>query len=902
MKSRNILFLASTFALVLAANAASAVTTGTLFGTVTDAAGGALPGVTVTITSPALQGSRTLTTTNTGEYKFPLLPPGTYRVEYVLQGFEKAVQPGVVVSLEKEVRANTSLVPARVSEAVTVKADAEVVDPTQTATQQNFTEDYLKYASIGQAGRGYQSVITQAAGVVDPSGGGNPNIMGSNLGQNSFLVDSLNTTDNVTHTFTINFGFEAVQEIALKTAGFEAEYGKAVGGVINVITKSGGNQFHGSLDARFQNQKLLEQGTRLQDYPPGTTDLANDKTDRKFQTFQPDASVGGPIRKDLLWFFGDVQRVVNKDQPPNTQGFLPGDREFKGWNLFGKLTATPLTNQTLTVRYTNSFADIPFSDFSSFVEPEAATDQYQRAIIYNGSYDAVLSPTWAASLQAGQSLNYLIDQPHSGDLALTGTVDDVTGVSSVNGTNIQRSHRDRTEVLGSTTVFLEGLGSHAIKVGGDLDWNDFPESNNATGTPFDPTMCSPQYAQPAGATCGAVNHTADGQPNLYFVSTLIPTLDFKERGTAIYAQDEWRIIPNLTLKAGLRYDRQSYTGDLGQHLATLSRLQPRLGLAWDVFNDGSTILRAHAGHFMDDNALTFAAYTASRGTVLSVFQLDPTGQQFQFLGAFGGPSGNSVDPSIKPTYSEEISAGVSRRLLTNTSADVSFVYRRNRNMIEDSCKVDNCQGEDTSFWLTNNPDGMTDALRSQYKGVILKVEGRPSPKIYWLVNYVYSISQSSVEYTQNAGTDFDVCPDYCVNRFGYTQDDARHRITASGFWRLPLGFVAGTTFYWDSGLPYTVTSPDGPEGNFVYLEPRGSRRLPDFYSWNLQFQKDFDLGPLRTSLIASVFNVLNTEIVNGVDGNVGSGGTVANPANPRFNFANSWQRPRSFEFGVRAEF
>lgn len=900
MKPRDVFFLA--LALVLLANAASAVTTGTLFGTVTDSDGRALPGVTVTITSPVLQGSRTVATSATGDYKFPLLPPGTYRVEFVLQDFEKSVQPGAVVSLEKEARVNTTLVPAKVSEAVTVKADAEVVDPTQTATQQNFSEDYLKYASIGQAGRGYQSVVTQAAGVADPSGGGNPNVMGANLGQNSFLVDSLNTTDNVTHTFTINFGFEAIQEIALKTSGYEAEYGKAVGGIVNVITKSGGNLFHGSVDARFQNQDLLQQGKRKQDYPPGTTELANDKTGRSFQTFQPDASVGGPIRKDLLWFFGDVQRIDNKNQPPNTQGFLPGDLQFKGWNVFGKLTATPVANQTLTARYTNSFADIPFSDFSSFVEPDAATDQYQRAIIYNGSYDAVLSPKWAASLQAGQSLNYLIDQPHSHDLGLTGTVDDVTGLQSVNGTNFQRSHRDRTEALGSTTVFLEGLGSHAIKVGADLDWNDFPTENNATGTPFDPSMCSEQYSQPAGATCGAVNHTAGGQPNLYYVYTLIPTLDFKSRGTTLYAQDEWRIIPNLTFKAGVRYDRQFYIGDLGQHLATLERVQPRLGLAWDVFNDGSTILRAHAGHFMDDNALTFSAYTASRGTVLSIFGLDPTGKQFQFLGAFGGPSGNSIDPTIKATYAEEASVGVSRRLLTNTSLDLSFVYRRNRNMFEDSCKVDNCQGTDTSFWITNHPDGMTNALRSQYKGVIAKFEGRPTRSTYWLVNYVYSISQSSVEYTQNAGTDFDVCPFYCVNRFGFTQDDARHRVTASGFWRLPIGFVAGTTFYWDSGLPYTVTSPDGPEGNFVYVEPRGSRRLPSFHSWNLQFQKDFDLGPIRTSLIASVLNVLNTEIVTGVDGNVGSGGTAANPTNPRFNFANAWQRPRSFEFGVRAEF
>jgi outer membrane cobalamin receptor len=130
----------------------------------------------------------------------------------------------------------------------------------------------LKYASVGQVSRAYQTAIEVVPGVADQTGaGGNPSVFGANLGQNSYQVDGLNTTDPVTHTFSLNFGFDAIQEIAIQTGGFEAEYGRAVGGIINVITKSGGNRFSGTADARYTSDKLTEQGSRLRDVPAGQT-------------------------------------------------------------------------------------------------------------------------------------------------------------------------------------------------------------------------------------------------------------------------------------------------------------------------------------------------------------------------------------------------------------------------------------------------------------------------------------------------------------------------------------------------------------------------------------------------------------------------------------------------------
>src|SRR5262249_12714035 len=149
----------------------------------------------------------------------------------------------------------------------------------------------------------------------------------------------------------------------------------------------------------------------------------------------------------------------------------------------------------------------------------------------------------------------------------------------------------------------------------------------------------------------------------------------------------------------------------------------------------------------------------------SYFGWDPDQQQYVFQFATGGPSGNTIDPGIVAPYTNLISAGITQRVFTNTSVDVAYVYREGRNIIEDSCvSQSNCPGP---FWLTNSPAGDPNWLRSDYHGVILTVQSRPNSRMSVLASYVYSKSRGSLEYTQNAGADFDVYPDHFVNRYGY---------------------------------------------------------------------------------------------------------------------------------------
>ena len=883
--------------LLAGGSAAFAATTGTLFGTVTDGDGSALPGVTVTVSSPSLQGTRTAVTNAAGEYGFPILPPGVYRVEYVLPSFEALVRQGVVVNLDQATRVSVVLSLTRVTEDVTVTADTVVIDPTQTNTQVNLKEDHLKYATVGLARRSYQNVVLEAPGVANQTGaGGNPSVFGSNLGQSSYLIDGLNTTDPVTHTFTSNFTFDSIQEIAIQTSGFEAEYGKAIGGIINVITKSGGNEFHGTLDARYRSEKLTEQGERTRDFPPGTETLRYDRDRQDFQNFSPSATLGGPLLRDRIWFFGSVERPQFENQPPDLFGYQPGRRDFRGWTIFAKATATPAPSHTLALKFNSETADIPHAQNSSFYTPEAGYDQAQDLRIYNASYDAVLNANWLANFQVGYLENKLDARPHSGDLDTTGTIDQVTGIASVNYTNVQTSERPRLQALASTSYLAEFLGSHVFKVGTDLEWTKFSNLNNVTGTPLDPSFCSEQFGQPAGATCGAINEPADGANFLYLVYTDVPEQTFEGRGMSFYGQDEWRPVQNVTAKIGLRYDEADFYLPGDEKVKTFARFQPRVGVAWDLFNNSSTILKANAGEFMEDNALTLPSFLSRQGSVLSLFLWSNAQRRYRFFGAFGGPSGNTLDPSMRPTYSQQVTSGITQRIFKNTSLDVTGIYRRNKNVFEDACADEDC----THYWLTNRPNGM-DVLKSDYRGLIFKVESRPTNAMSWILSYTTSKSRSAVEYTQNAGADFDVFPDHFVNRYGYTSDDARHVVKLDGYVRLPWELFLGTSAYWDSGVAYNVTRPAESYG-VEFLEPRGSRRLPDFYRWDAQLQKDFPIGPLRVGIIGAVFNILDTEIAIQRDSNVGDGGTIEEPANPRFNFATAWQRPRSYELGFRIEF
>jgi hypothetical protein len=898
----------SAFFLLLFAfgGAAYAGVTGDLLGVVTDSTGAVVPGVTVEVSSPQLLGTRTTLTSSTGEWKITLLPPGTYRVTFSLEGMEKVINVNVGVKLDSTTRVNAAMQIDAVAESITVIAESVVIDPTRTTVQENVTSEELEFTAIGGANRSYQAMLARAPGVV---GTGNPNVFGANLGQNNFMLDGVNTTDPVTHTWGSLLPYDAIQEISIQTLGRDAEYGRGIGGVINVITKSGGNEFDGALDVRYTDKGFAERGAHFDPDLQPQSDL------------RPAASLGGPLIRDQLWFFGSGQHPESEITNPNLFGFQPAPRTSVGWDTLLKLTGTLRGNQTLAFRFTDGRSEIENARNSSYYRPEADMMQIQESTIYNLGYDVVISPNWLAGAQIGIREAFLEGRPMSNDFTTPGVYDVTTGVRSVNHTNWQYTERNRDEVIASTMYFWEGGGSHTLKLGVNFDRSELPAYNNSTGNPPVPSMCSEAYGQPASYQCGAYYYYRSGAPYLLFVSTIIPETTHEADYAAYYVQDEWHPIPAVTAKLGFRYEKIGFSTPGRSDTPQMHRLVPRAGFAWDLRNDSSSVVHAFYGEIMDDNGLTLSAFGSTEWSVMSLFLWNAATQTYGFLSSLGGASRNMYDPQLKPTYAEEISLGFTQRLARNTSLDLTAVRRKQHDIFEDSCVDEGC----THFIMTNKPGGI-DALRNEYQGLVLKLETRPTDRLHATASYTNAQSKGSVGYTQNMGAVFDVYPDHFVNTFGYLGDDARHRVKADGFVRVPRQFVLGFTYTWDSGTPWSVTASVPPTANAgtLFVEPRGSQRKPDYQQFDLQVQKNVALGAVNMSFIAAVENVFDSEIVMEVNGSIGSYAAcretdtrcLDNPlfgmidnaperlriTNPNFGKATSWQRPRRYDVGVRLTF
>ncbi|HEV7505125.1 MAG TPA: TonB-dependent receptor [Thermoanaerobaculia bacterium] len=262
--------------LVVSAATLAAQTTGDIVGRVTDEAGGVLPGVAVEARSPALQGSRAAVTDGTGAYRLNLLPPGDYTVTFTGQGFATEAKQGVTVGLDKDATLNINL-RAALTESITVTSAVPVVDTTSASVGTNLNASTIQTLPTG---RNYSAVVQITPGVssdanTDNAGQSSIAVYGSTGAENVFYIDGVNTTGAEYGFQGKELNFEFIQAVDVKTGGYEAEFGRSTGGIISVITKSGGNDFHGDVFGYFDNDSLQKRRRRGVDrrhhrrLPPG---------------------------------------------------------------------------------------------------------------------------------------------------------------------------------------------------------------------------------------------------------------------------------------------------------------------------------------------------------------------------------------------------------------------------------------------------------------------------------------------------------------------------------------------------------------------------------------------------------------------------------------------------------
>ncbi|MBK8595344.1 MAG: TonB-dependent receptor [Holophagales bacterium] len=872
-----------------------AALTGSVSGFVRDETGGPLPGVGVTLTGPALQGSRTAVTKGDGSYVFVNVPPGrAYRCAFALSGFTKVEKTGFDVSVDKDTQVHAALRLAAVGAEVVVLGEAPVVDITRTNTQASFDADYLRKATIGSAGRDYLSVVGQTPGAV---GQGNSRMLGGNSQQNSFTIDGINTTDPVTHTFTYNLNFDSIQEVSVQSSSYEAQYGRAVGGIVNVVTKSGGNDFSATADFRYSSNDFSEKGDF---FDPNVT---------RTKTIQPSATLGGPVLKDRLWFFGNYEHPLTKVQPSTTNAAVLAEnpsapsRDFTGDNFGLKLTFTLSDRINGFLNYQNSTATIEGAENSVLTRPEASQSVDQGGALLKGKVSIIASPELLLEVQGGFVGNFLDAAPANGDLARSRWTNRLTGVRYDSYNTSDETDRPRTLVGASGTWFVnDALGNHQVKAGFDADWTAGDRTVFTTGTPSDPSFC------PQGLACGATFsfNGFDPQGNRIPFQQIVSERQGLSPRTgqswSAYLQDQWRPTSRLTFNVGLRYDRTQQDNNLDATVVDFDKVQPRLSAAWDPKGDGKNVVRASYGIFYDEPALTLVRLLSSG--VVTPIQRDYRWSVAQGRWNLNRETGGTVnptgliDPDIKPTYQEQIAVAAERELWKNGRVALTYIYKKAHDIYEDTCMDEEC----SDFLVTNQPGafyGLEDVLRSDYFGYILEASQRFSRGVV-TASYTYSKARGSIDSTggQFGGADFDHYPENFVNRFGYLPADVRHSVKVFANYQIPyIETALGVNYTYRTGLAYDVTRTD-PDWGAEYLEPRGTNRTAVLHVLDLNLEKAIPLPFVSSraafSLIGSVFNVLNTEQPLTYGGAVEAQATYKKPL--------TYQRPRNYQVGVRFEF
>jgi len=891
-----------------------------------DGAGAPLPGVTVTIASPSLiGGAQTRVTDGIGEVSFLLLAPGDYTVRAELPGFITQERGEVKVPLGGAAAMIITMPAGTFSGEVVVVDETPVVDPTQVSTGQVFEQSYMQESAIGSANRNNLVVVNQAAGV---AGGGSwanwqqPRVFGSTIGENAFFIDGMNATDAVMQVGTIEMNFDAIEEIQLLSGGFEAEHGFATGGIINLLTRSGGNEFSGTLDLRYRDDAFQESGDHFD-----AGELSS-----KHEEFG--ATLGGPIRRDRLWFFASYLWRDNEFTPIASPTTFDDEAHSylakvtwqagPGWRVVGKYSTEPSATENL-------FA-------SRWVMPEAGILLHGSEGVSSVQLSAVLSDSLLWDTTVGR---YEIDSnvdPMTGDRQPIGHYNYDTGISSVNYFNQQYWDSRRDSVTTDLTWFVgDVLGSHELKVG--LEFADlwFPMSYCSTGTP-NGERCVPGGV---GFFFDDVERGGEALPWHMW--------EYRTEGQGVYTgaistgfvQDAWRITRDMTLKLGVRYDAVEYDTDGGSEVADMAKWQPRLGAAWDVTGDARNVLRASWGRYLHPNTMSlpwfarpvaepyYRWYSCSGLLPLELgvpvgsadecaaaaadlgwgYRLDNAGwDPYGWVLAPAEHYGTYADEAaqgLRAAYADELILAFERQIADGSSIELTFVDKATRDVIEGTCNG-NWPVPGASEACEYTVFGNIPGARRDYRGVMLALETRSLDWLTLLASYAWSESEGSMEYTQDDFPDFDVYPWHFDNRYGFLSDHREHRVKLNGYVALDGDWSVAFDAFWSSPFTWTPyeNTGDNPEIPYDvhYLEPRGSRDANEVYQLDLQLTKGFSVGSVRLALIGSAYNVVSNEQPIAVCAHISGCGVAADGAPIEMGDPTNWQTPRRYELGFRVEF
>ena len=853
--------------------------TGTISGRVTDPESLPVPGVLVTVASPVLQGVRTTTTSTNGDYVIPFLPAGEYEVKFELQGFNTLTRPNVAVTMAATRTVDVALVVQTVTESITVTAQPADIAPTVTIAS-NFKKDMLELLPVG---RTLNAAVLLAPGVAGNGPSGNIMMSGALSFESQYLINGVVINENLRGQALSLFIEDAIQETKVSTGAISAEYGRFGGGVVNMITKSGGNTLSGSFRTTFNNDGWRS----LTPYP----------TDQTVDDITPvyEGTLGGPVMRDKLWFFGAGR--YTKPEENRTLAVTGGSYIFSQSEprYEAKLTYALNTNNNVKVGYTTRTTATKNNRQGTVMDLASLYDSNTDQHLYTVNYTSVVSSNFFLEGQISQKVSATTNVGSRFTDLVKGTY--ISDRQRIVGTASPRfnsptfcavcgggwlEHRDNRDwfIKGSYFVSTANGGSHNLVVGFD-DFKEWRQNDN--------WQSGSEYNIAATTTIieGSTIYPILRNDNTTFINWL-PILQRSVgndiRTYTLYANDTWRYNHRLTFNIGARIDRNRSKDQSGTPVVRDSQWSPRLGVTWDVDGSGNWVASAGFARYVAgvSTALVDAGSAGGRQANFSWFYQGPnintgappylTAEQalpilWDWFFSNGGNSratrttpnipglSTKVRGDVKSPSNDEMTVGVAHHV-GRAEWRVDYVHRRAADLYGDfldlsTGRVVDPTGRPFDLTLVSNA---TKAERA-YDAMIVDARYR-LPGLQLGGNYTLSRSWGNAN-GENVGsgpirTSMDSFPEYREERWnypmGYNPGDQRHKTRIWLDYEVPIASRFGSTHIGliqraDSGLAVDV---DGSVDTRTYVAnpgyvtpvqnvgyyfiPRGSFRWDAVYS------------------------------------------------------------------------
>jgi Carboxypeptidase regulatory-like domain/TonB dependent receptor/TonB-dependent Receptor Plug Domain len=638
--NRSLLVAAAVLLVSLSAFGQS-IPTATITGKVT-ADGAPIPGVTISVTSPNLQGTRTAETSTAGDYSLPLLPPGQYDVRFELEGMQ-SVTRRVSLTAARTDRLDIELRPSAVSEAITVTAETPVtaaIESTQVST--NFQQDFIDDLPVA---RNLTSVTLLAPGVNNNGPGGNIIISGAMSFDSLYLVNGAVVNENLRGQPHDLFIEDAVQETTVLTGGVSAEYGHFTGGVVSAITKSGGNEFSGSLRTNLSNESWVS-----------ATPLTSEQEDKINSVYE--GTLGGPFLRDRLWFFGAGRFAETEDIRQTEPGLArAGDQDASGnaiavgtplspvtyphtteqTRLEGKLTGSITNSHSVVLSYMD-IDDIETNQTGqTIMDLDSLVAERQRPNTFLvANYNGALTNNFFVEAQYSEKKFTFVGSgsPYFDIIKGTLITDRARGTRYWSPTfraTPEGEKRDIRVYTGKATYFLSTArtGSHDVRVGYE-DFNEVRAVNNyqngsdyRISVPNTIVRGDQIFPRMPGGNTGTLTRIS-------WLPIFVPSQGSDYTTRSLYVNDRWTLSDRWTFNLGVRYDKNdAISGDGSMQIADDAAFSPRLAAHYDWFGNGRLIVNASYGTYVG---------RLSEGAANDA---DPAGRNANLQWDYRGPSINN---------------------------------------------------------------------------------------------------------------------------------------------------------------------------------------------------------------------------------------------------------------------